>query len=133
MSQTMTKRRARMTDTRNASAALMLGLLVAGLLFQDADAQDPNSANYYVPACQQILADPPRLGFKVGLCAGLIEGLGYTAGLLPDPFKSCAPKGVTNLQSARVVLAYIEHRPQRMHEDFRKLVLDALRDAWPCR
>ena len=86
-----------------------------------------------MPACQHFFTDPPRVGFKEGVCAGLIEGLGYTAGLLPDPFKSCAPKGVTNLQSARVVLAYIEHRPQRMHEDFRKLVLEALHNAWPCK
>jgi hypothetical protein len=32
----------------------------------------------------------------------------------------------------RVVVAYIEARPARVHEDFRNLALEALREAWPC-
>jgi hypothetical protein len=42
-------------------------------------------------------------------------------------------KGVTNTQIVRVVVVYIERRPQRMHENFKDLVLEALHDAWPCR
>jgi hypothetical protein len=30
------------------------------------------------------------------------------------------------------VLGYIEMRPQRMNEEFMKLVVEALRNAWPC-
>jgi Rap1a immunity proteins len=29
--------------------------------------------------------------------------------------------------------SYIEARPERMHEPFRKLALEALGEAWPCK
>src|SRR5262245_43854225 len=43
------------------------------------------------------------------------------------------PDGVTRGQLVRVVVADIEARHARMHESFRKLALEALRTAWPCR
>jgi hypothetical protein len=33
----------------------------------------------------------------------------------------------------RVAVAYIERRPQRMHEDFRMLAVEAFHEAWPCK
>jgi hypothetical protein len=33
----------------------------------------------------------------------------------------------------RVVVAYIEQRPARMHEKFGLLAVEALQKAWPCR
>jgi Rap1a immunity proteins len=32
-----------------------------------------------------------------------------------------------------VVIKYIEARPERMHEQFGKLALEALTAAWPCK
>jgi hypothetical protein len=32
-----------------------------------------------------------------------------------------------------VFIASVEARPQRMHEPFRQLALEALRAAWPCK
>jgi hypothetical protein len=32
----------------------------------------------------------------------------------------------------RVVLAYIELGPQRLNEPFMKLLVEALRNEWPC-
>jgi hypothetical protein len=43
------------------------------------------------------------------------------------------PDKVTINQASRVVIAYIEARPARMHEPFNELALEALRDAWPCK
>jgi Rap1a immunity proteins len=40
---------------------------------------------------------------------------------------------VTTVQSVAVVVKYIEARPQRMHEPFGKLALEALTAAWPCK
>lgn len=46
----------------------------------------------------------------------------------------CIPAGeVTVNQQVRVVVAYIDARPNRLHEDFRILALEALKDAWPCK
>ena len=64
--------------------------------------------------------------FNSGLCMGLVAGVNYVDA------KSCAPENATNSQLMHVVLAYIEVRPQRMHEEFMKLVVEALRSAWPC-
>ena len=43
------------------------------------------------------------------------------------------PPGVTNSQKIKVVIAYIEARPARLHESFVDLALEALRAAWPCK
>jgi hypothetical protein len=43
------------------------------------------------------------------------------------------PDGVTLGQEVKVVVAYIDARPARMHEPFTQLALEALRTAWPCR
>jgi hypothetical protein len=31
-----------------------------------------------------------------------------------------------------LVTLYIDRRPERMNEDFAKLVIEALQQAWPC-
>src|SRR5262245_2122268 len=36
-------------------------------------------------------------------------------------------------QRIQVIIAYIEARPQRMHEDFRVLAVEAMQKAWPCK
>ena len=64
--------------------------------------------------------------FYSGLRIGLVAGANYVDA------KSCAPEDATNSQLMRVVLGYIEMRPQRMNEEFMKLVFEALRSAWPC-
>jgi hypothetical protein len=119
------------------TAALVIWLLAAALLPSIADAQaDRKSANFMMPGCQQLLKppkDPDPVDFvRSGHCAGLIEGLTYAA-YASGGSETCRPPSiVTDAQLVRVVLAYIEHRPQRMHEDFRKLALEALHEAWPC-
>ena len=59
---------------------------------------------------------------------GLIFGEIYR-----DPPRLCVPNLVTREQTVRVVIAYIDARPARMHEDIRGLALEALINAWPCK
>jgi Rap1a immunity proteins len=119
--------------------AVLLGLLAAALLIEAVDAQPPEplSANNMLPKCQKLLArQTPQQGqFDEGVCLGTIEGLAYTITFLPRQFSSCPPKGgvVTMEQMIRVVVAYVERRPQRMHEDFRGLAIEAMHEAWPCK
>ena len=121
---------------RDATAALVLGLLVAALLAQNADAQtkpDRWSANYLMPACRNWIAFAgDRQGIDEAMCAGIISGLAYTAKFLRPDTSSCRPQGVTTGQMVRVVVAYIERRPERMYEDFRRLAIEAWHEAWPC-
>jgi hypothetical protein len=86
------------------------------------------TANDLLQDCKDSLLERaafPR-PFYSGLCMGLVAGVNYIDA------RSCAPENATNSQLMRVVLSYIEVRPQRMNEEFMKLVVEALRSAWPC-
>jgi hypothetical protein len=96
-----------------------------------ATAQDPFSANWMFPGCKEDISGGTREAYKQGLCSGIVGAMIF---VLPAVRGGCAkiPPGVTIQQGVRVVVAYIEARPNRMHEDFKVLALEALRAAWPC-
>jgi hypothetical protein len=101
----------------------IFGIMVAAALtINNAAAAEPDiySANYTLPGCRER-GSP----FKAGLCYGNINGLSF--------FLKCIPVPVSNAQKALVVVAYIDARPERLHEDFRQLALEALQAAWPCK
>ena len=51
-----------------------------------------------------------------------------------EGFKCTAiPADVVTSQFLRVVIKYVEARPERMHEPLHLLALDAFFDAWPCK
>ena len=103
---------------------------------QNVDASDRNSAKFLVPACQRFVAlsdgDTLVSALHQGVCVGIIEGIGYVSGSLPPGLRSCLPEGVTQEQMVGVIVSYIKRRPERMHEDFRELAIEAMREAWPC-
>ena|SRR3979411_1233718 len=106
-----------------------LTLLIVVLALSDGSAfaqEDTKSANYVMTGCHNLAADQNTEPFLQGICAGLISGVTYQSK------DNCLPTGVTRGQIVRVVVQYIDVRPARMHEDFRKLALEALRAAWPC-
>ena len=97
----------------------------------------PPSADYWMPGCRDAAAliqfsseeDSKENLVKLGFCVGIISGLSYTgvsSGL-------CAPEGATSEQAVRAVVQYIDGQPTRMNDDFRRLVLEALQTAWPCK
>jgi hypothetical protein len=94
------------------------------------------SANVFLQYCKYSLVDNPRGGFNVGwptgVCFGTVTVIVFVARLLPEHLRSCKPEGVTNEQAVRVVIAYVEARPERMHEDMRSLAIEAFHHAWPC-
>jgi Rap1a immunity proteins len=36
-------------------------------------------------------------------------------------------------QAVKAVVAYIDQHPERLHERFEVLALEAMQQAWPCR
>jgi hypothetical protein len=103
---------------------------------------DKNSANFVMVGCRSYLnsfgADPYREGHCVGFIDATITiGGGFKfapAAAAAAPFVCLnVPAGATLAQGVRIVVAYIEARPARMHEPFIGLALEALRDAWPCK
>jgi hypothetical protein len=111
--------------------------LIAALLLNCGAAvgqQDVFSANAVMPGCRTFLGDMAQAKTSEALdaarCLGLVEGIVYgaSAGMLV-----CNEPTVTAGQAIRVVTKYIESRPERLHQDFRALALEALRAAWPCK
>jgi hypothetical protein len=94
-------------------------------------AADIDSANYHMAGCRSLAAQSltPGTDFERGLCVGIIDalmGVGPRLGI-------CVPSEATKGQGVLVVVRYIDGRPARMHENFGKLALEALRAAWPCK
>lgn len=88
--------------------------------------EDMNSANYMMPGCRALTSNREGDAFKRGLCGGTVETLVKWARNV------CSPNHWTIGQSVRIVVRYIDTRPERMHEDFGQLAHEALRAAWPC-
>jgi hypothetical protein len=106
--------------------SLLVGIIAALTLSGGAAfAEDTGSATYMMRGCREALATPKDSALSV-LCVGEIDGLGFGS-------RTCFATGVTVEQMTRVVVQYIDARPARMHEDFRKLALEAMTAAWPCK
>ena len=125
------------------SVAALLGAAALALSVTVAAAEDMNSANYVMRSCQDFVARR-QAGFGQGNCSGTIAGIAFMGmalsrpgRALPDDIREDAmcialPAGVTLGQVVRVVTLYIEAMPQRLHEPFDWLALEALRTSWLC-
>jgi Rap1a immunity proteins len=79
------------------------------------------------------VADPDR-GTNVGaFCAGQIAGIMVLGQFLVPTLRFCPPTGWTRQQGLRVVVAFFDANPHRLHEPFSVLAVEALRKAWPCK
>jgi len=108
---------------RTAAIAILLASTIV-----PAGAQDISRANFMLPHCKS-----GKETFWMGVCLGSITALAYLGPKLEDSLRFCFPKGVTQGQMVDVVVPYIEARPSRLHEDFRWLAVEAMREAWPCK
>jgi Rap1a immunity proteins len=72
---------------------------------------------------------PESTRWRWGAVSEMIEGVA----LLANYGVFCPPAGATIKQRIQIIIAYIEARPQRMHEDFRVLAVEAMQKAWPCK
>jgi Rap1a immunity proteins len=74
-------------------------------------------------------ASPPPAGdiLVQGYCAGAVTAVVSTN---PDV---CAPGGWNTGQAVAVVVRFLDMHPERRHESFFALALEALSRAWPCK
>ena len=122
-------------------SGLLLGVVLA---FTVTAAAQVNSANEMMPHCRNAL-DPKSAEnlYAQGACVGTIVGIAFVAvslnALSPSDEKVrrelCINPSATGIrgQLVRTVVAYIDARSARMHENFGVLAVEALRAAWPCR
>jgi len=99
-----------------------------------AHGEEDLSANAFMPGCRYVIerggtatARELQLVYDGGRCNGFVTAIAST------DLGVCLPQGATIDQFLRVVVRYIDARPQRMHERFADLVQEALRAAWPCK
>jgi hypothetical protein len=59
-------------------------------------------------------------------------GTVFTLMQLGPAIKVCPPSNSTNYQGVRVVLKFMDDRPERLNEEFVGLAVDALQKVWPC-
>jgi hypothetical protein len=109
-------------------------VLNCGVAFGQNNDTTSASANYVMEGCRATITGmekiPPGnlvLILDAAKCYGLVDGLAYAASDL------CVADHVTLGQEIRVVVKYIDDRPQRLNESFKALALEALRAAWPCK
>jgi len=119
--------------------AVVLGIAV-GLMASSALAQeDKDSAEYMLRYCRAAMNNEaltrPADAAMQGMCVGIIDAIGLMMSEFPPEQKeksSCPPSKVSLQQTVRAVITYIEARPDRVHENFKMLVIEAIHDAWPC-
>jgi Rap1a immunity proteins len=92
------------------------------------------SANGFMPGCRFTIerggaarASEMQLVFDSGRCNGFVSAVALTDSGV------CLPRQATIDQMLRVVVHYVDARPERMHEAFATLAQEALRAAWPCK
>jgi hypothetical protein len=65
-------------------------------------------------------------------CSDMVSAFAFAGRVLSSQFRFCPPPSSTAQQSARVLVNYMAAHPERMHEDYRQLALEAFHQAWPC-
>jgi hypothetical protein len=119
--------------------ALSLGVLLGTLTCAAAQTTDFASGTFYLPLCKTYLqsSDASRgrnpSDWTSAMCVEVVSTVMFLGPSLNEPYTLCIPRGANPEQGVRVVVTYLEARPQRLRENFRALVREALASAWGCR
>lgn len=123
--------------TRHSIALLLVILCTAVPAFAESTAEMMSSCTELADA--NITGDKItfRQNFPSGLCWGAFGSLqrviveAHPGG--QPIFRVCAPANSTRSQLIAVFVEYARRNPQRLHEDFLDVALEALRGAFPCQ
>jgi Rap1a immunity proteins len=69
---------------------------------------------------------------SAGACEGMIETAALFSPNLPADVRACPPAQGSILESAKVLLRYLDNNPDRVNEPGITIAVEAFRDAWPC-
>jgi hypothetical protein len=70
---------------------------------------------------------------SAGECGGMIESAMFFSSSLPPDVRACPPELGSTLESAKVLLRYLDKNPDRLEQPGITVVFEAFRDAWPCQ
>ncbi len=115
-----------------------IALIVAMILNYGLAVAAPNqtSADYVMPGCRDAaslitfsnVADSEEQVALMSFCEGVVVGLSF----MGQPYGICVPAGTTSQHATSIVVQYIDGQPARIHEDFNRFAVEALRANWPC-
>jgi hypothetical protein len=91
------------------------------------------SGNFYLRHCKNLLSGSSEDRFNQGNCLGVVRTLMDLGEHLPGSGRFCVPRESSREQGIRVLVAFLEAQPHRLHEDFIDLAMEAYRKAWPCK
>jgi hypothetical protein len=94
-----------------------------------------------LPYCKRALEvdkyyphpDPDPDLYLAGICVGIVEGVSWSTQRIRQSLCMDIPSSVSRMQKLRIVMAYMERRPELLHINFDGLVGLALSEAWPCK
>ena len=66
--------------------------------------------------------------YQWGPALAIVAGFSF----MGQPYGICVPAGTTAQQAASIIVQYIDGQPARIHEDFNRFAVEALRSYWPC-
>jgi hypothetical protein len=69
---------------------------------------------------------------SAGACEGMVETAMVFAPNMPADIRGCPPQQGSVLETAKVLLRYLDNNSARLQEPGITLAIEALRDAWPC-
>ena len=69
---------------------------------------------------------------SAGSCEGMVEAAMLFSPNLPPDVRARPPAQSSILESAKLLLRYIDQNPDRLNEAGITLAFEAFRDAWPC-
>ena len=107
-------------------ALLLIGRAGATVVDKGADAQR---------SCELLVQESFRdqgEARSAGSCEGMIETAMLFSPNLPAEVRACPPAQGSVLQSAKVLLRYLDNNPERVKEPGITVAIEAFRDAWPC-
>jgi hypothetical protein len=70
---------------------------------------------------------------SAGACEGMIETAMFFSPNLPADVRACPPGSGSILESAKVLLRYLDQNPDRLDGPGITLAFEAFRDSWPCQ
>jgi hypothetical protein len=110
---------------------------VTAFLLMSSPVKADKDGSEILSACKALIS-APNVGdlFDAGKCAGFMAGANSTFTLLESMGGAsfyCVPDGVKTEQAIRVLIAYMEKNPARLHLPAIILYLNAMEAAFPCK
>lgn len=127
-----------MTFRHRGSPVWVLGLaLAACLLAPPGRAQlDADAVATLMPGCRLVItsatATTPTEAGQAGRCMGIVRTLISLSDVLMPQARFCPPAALSVGDFIRVILAYVDTRPEMLDDYFPYVAIGAGQSVWPC-